>query len=201
MSKAQVDVTQLLRAWRGGDPSALNQAAPLIVNELRRTARRLMQREGRNRTLQPTALVNEIWIRLAGGNFNVDWKDRAHFFGICTHLMRQTLVDFSRKRNAEKRGAEVVFVTPESCEAGGVSGIPELVALDESLERLSRNDQRKGRIFELRFWGGLEIAEIAETLHVSEASVARDWRFIKAFLRKELFASREIRGSHSSETA
>jgi RNA polymerase sigma-70 factor, ECF subfamily len=146
-----------------------------------------MRRENVNLTLQPTALVNELWLRLATGNPDIDWQDRSHFFAICTRMMQKTLIDFGRRRSTEKRGAGLRFVPAEKYDPGEASSFPDLVALELALEKLARHDPRKAKVFELRFWGGLEVGEIAEVLEVSETSIARDWRFVKAFLKKELF--------------
>lgn len=183
------DITSLLHSWRRGDPEALNVLLPHIYDELRAIAGRLMSREHQNRTLQPTALVNEAVVRLIGGANKVNWADRAHFLGICAHLMRQVLVDRARKRVAEKRGGDIVQIPVDHHEQGHSSPVLDVLALNEALEVLGAEDPRKVSVFELRFFAGLEVEEVAEVLHVSSASVVRDWQFVKAWLQKELFSS------------
>ncbi len=187
MSEYQATVTQLLNSWSQGNASALDQIIPLLLRDLRQTAARVMRGEKSNLALQPTALVNELWLRLATGNHDIDFQNRAQFFALCSYLMRQTLTDYARRRNSDKRGGHAIVVSLDKCNLGRSDEITELVALDQALHKLSQQDPRKARVFDLRFWAGLEIAEIAQQLSVSDASVARDWKFIKAFLRKELF--------------
>jgi RNA polymerase sigma-70 factor, ECF subfamily len=178
-------VTHLLRAWNDGDPQALEHLLPLVEGELRRLARGYMSRERREHTLQPTALINEAFIRLAGAQ-SLQWQDRAHFFGIAAKLMRRVLVDHARARGFQKRGAlaEKISLSAESIPA------PEppldIVALDLALEALASKDERKSRVVELRFFGGLSVEETAEVLHVSPDTVKRDWRLAKLWLLRQL---------------
>jgi RNA polymerase sigma factor (TIGR02999 family) len=180
-------VTDWLLAWSRGDQSALESLVPLVHRELHRLARRYMRRESRHHTLQPTALVNEAYLRLVQAR-NVPWRDRAHFFAIAARLMRQILVDHARRRNYGKRGGDVVRVPLD--EAAVVSAEPggDLVALDEALRALAVVDERKSRVIELRFFGGLSVAETAEVLDVSSDTVLRDWRLGKAWLMRALDA-------------
>jgi RNA polymerase sigma factor (TIGR02999 family) len=180
-------VTHLLRAWSDGDQQALERLLPLVDAELRRLARGYMYRERRDHTLQPTALINEAFIRLAGAQ-NIRWQDRAHFFGICARLMRRVLVDYARARDFQKRG-----VRPEKVPLDEVSiPAPELpvdiLALDLALETLAITDERKSRVVELRFFAGLTTEETAEVLRVSPDTVKRDWRMAKMWLLRQLEA-------------
>ena len=178
-------VTDLLLAWRDGDESALNQLVPLVHVELARMARRHMAGERRGQTLQATALVNEVFLRLVDVQ-RVNWQNRAHFLAMVARLMRRVLVDAARARQAEKRGGEMVRVTFVEELAGGTDPAAELVNLDEALEALAQLDPRKGKVVELRFFGGLSLEEIAETLGVSTKTVMRDWDFARAWLQREL---------------
>lgn len=178
-------VTELLRAWSDGDQSALDQLIPLVYGELHRIARRLMAREQPGHSLQATALINEVYLRLIDRD-SVSWHDRAHFFAASAQMMRHILVDFARKKRFLKRGGGALRVSVG--EAAGVTGGPEmdLLALHEALTALAAFDQRKGQVVELKFFGGLSVAETAAVLGVSEETVLRDWKLAKAWLRKEL---------------
>ena len=178
-------ITQLLLKWSGGDSSAREELMPLVYDELRRLAAKYLRRERVNHTLQPTALVNEAYLRLIDQQ-KVRWQNRAQFFGLAARLMRNILVDHARNHQAAKRGGQHYSVSLSR--ADRVSDKPEidLVALHESLERLAANDQQKGRIVELRFFGGLTIEETAEVLEISHATVERDWKLARAWLRREL---------------
>jgi len=178
-------VTQLLRAWGNGDDEALERLTPLVEAELRRLARGYMARERRDHTLQITALVNEAFVRLTDAR-RVGWQDRAHFLGISARLMRRVLVDHARSRGYRKRGGGAQRVTLD--EGLIVSPEPDLdvVALDRALEALTAVDERKGRVIELRFFGGLSVDETAEVLHVSADTVKRDWRLAKLWLLRAL---------------
>jgi RNA polymerase sigma factor (TIGR02999 family) len=178
-------VTALLRAWGDGDDAALEQLTPLVEAELRRLARAYMARERRDHTLQPTALVNEAFLRLTEAR-RVRWQDRAHFLGISARLMRRVLVDHARARGYRKRGGGAERITL----VDGLVASPELaldvVALDRALNTLAAVDVRKGRVVELRYFGGLSVEETAEVLHVSPDTVKRDWRLAKLWLLHEL---------------
>jgi RNA polymerase sigma factor (TIGR02999 family) len=184
MSSPQ-DVTGLLRAWARGDRPALDALTPLVYEELRRLARSYLRREKPGHTLQPTALVHDAYLRLVDSRLP-DWRDRAHFYGVAAHLMRQILVDHARERNAVKRGGGAIHLSI----AEDLAVLPEhqidLVALDDALERLAACGPRKAQVVELRFFGGLNEDEIAEVLKVSAVTVRRDWQFSKAWLLREL---------------
>ncbi|HXI90018.1 MAG TPA: sigma-70 family RNA polymerase sigma factor [Blastocatellia bacterium] len=182
---ASHEVTQLLMAWNDGDQSALERLIPLVHAELHRIARRYMRNERAGHMLQTSALINEAYMRLIDAQ-QVHWQNRAHFFGIAAQLMRRVLVDFARSRSYKKRGGgafqvsldETMVITKERGE--------DLVALDEALSALSELDERKGRVVEMRFFGGLSEKEIAEALTVSPETVRRDWRLAKSWLRRRL---------------
>ena len=182
-------ITDLLLAWRGGDDAALSALVPLVHDELRRMARRHMAGERPGQTLQATALVNEAFLRLVDVR-RVNWQDRAHFLAMVARLMRRVLVDAARARQADKRGGELVRVTFDEDLAGGHDPVGELVMLDEALVALDQLDPRKGKVVELRFFGGLSLEETAEALGVSTKTVMRDWDFAKAWLRREMASAR-----------
>jgi len=179
------DLTQLLRAWGAGDEHALEQLIPLVYGELRKTAKRRMARERDGHTLQTTALINEVYVRLVDLD-GVGWQDRTHFFAICARLMRRILTDHARSRSYLKRGGDAVRVTFD--EALMVSPDPalDLVALDGALQKLAAMDSRKGKVVELRFFGGLSLEETAAVLKISSDTVTRDWNLAKAWLLREM---------------
>jgi RNA polymerase sigma-70 factor, ECF subfamily len=182
---AQDDVTRLLRAWGAGDESALEQLMPLVYEELRRLAHRYMAGEQPGQTLQTTALVHELYLRLVDVK-KVDWQDRAHFYALCARLMRRILIDFARSRTYQKRGGGATHVQlDEALTVSAVAG-SELLAVDDALQRLSAVDARKSQVVELRFFGGLTVEETAIALKVSPETVMRDWRLAKAWLLREL---------------
>ena len=179
------EVTQLLLAWNRGDQSALEKLIPLVHDELHRLARRYMRRERAGHTLQTTALVNEAYLRLIDADC-VHWQNRAHFFAISAQLMRRILVDFARARKYARRGGGATRVSlAEAVELAGERG-SDLVALDDALGALSEVDARKSRVVELRFFGGMNVQETAEVLHVSPETVMRDWKFAKVWLLREM---------------
>ena len=181
------DVTRLLQAWQAGDETALEPLLAATYPELRRIARNFFRGEARAVTLQPTALVHEAFLRLVGQN-RVDWKGRAHFLGIAATMMRRILVDRARARAAAKRGAAAgppITVVDPIARASGRAPI-DLLALDQALERLAGLDPQQARLVELRYFGGLTIDETAAALDISTATVERDWRSARAFLRREL---------------
>jgi RNA polymerase sigma factor (TIGR02999 family) len=185
-------VTTLLRAWRRGDQAAMERLAPLVYDELRRRARHYLRGERPNHTLQPTALVHEVYLRMVKLD-HVDWHDRAHFFAVAAQNMRRVLVDSARARRYQKRGGGAINVTFD--EALAVSDrSPDLVALDDALDVLAAQDERKARVVELRFFGGLTNEEIAEALGISTDTVTRDWQMAKLWLRREL--KKERRSAH-----
>jgi RNA polymerase sigma-70 factor, ECF subfamily len=179
------DVTQLLKAWAAGDEQSLELLTPLVYEQLRRVAQRHMANERRSHTLQTTALVHELYIRLVDCR-QTDWQDRAHFFAVSAHLMRRILIDFARSYRSQKRGGGVAPVLLD--EALIVCNRPDsnLVALDDALQLLAAVDARKGRIVELKFFGGLSIEEIAAVLKVSAETVVRDWRLAKSWLLRQM---------------
>ena len=179
------EVTQLLLAWSSGDESALERLTPLVYRELHRLAAVYMARERPDHTLQATALVHEVYLRLVDLQ-GVGWRDRAHFFAVAARTMRRILVDFARARGYQKRagaGERVSF--DESLTLAEPPGV-ELVALDDALNRLALIDNRKSQIVELRYFGGLQVDETAEALKVSPETVMRDWRAAKAWLYLQL---------------
>jgi RNA polymerase sigma-70 factor, ECF subfamily len=182
------DITQLLLAWERGDKSASDRLLPAVYDELHRQAARAMRRENEQHTLQATALVNEAWLRLVDQN-EVDWKNRAHFFGIAAQMMRRVLVDHARGRLAEKRGggAQQVTLSDIHADPGGGHDV-DILALHAALEKLAVLDPDQARLVELRYFGGLNIEETAEALGVSPATVKREWAVARAWLRRELAA-------------
>ncbi|HYK90359.1 MAG TPA: sigma-70 family RNA polymerase sigma factor [Acidobacteriota bacterium] len=179
------EVTRLLQAWGSGDRAALEQLTPLVYNELHRLAHSYMTRERSGQTLQTTGLVHEVYLRLVDVE-NIDWQNRSHFYGICARLMRRILVDFARSRNYQKRGGHFPHVELEEAATVSQTVGSELLAVDDALKRLAAVDSRKSEVVELRFFGGLTVAETAAVLRVSEETVARDWKLAKAWLLREL---------------
>lgn len=179
------EVTQLLVDWNNGDQAALERLLPLVNSELRKLAGRYMRRESPGHTLQTSALVNEAYLRLIDQR-NVQWQNRAHFFGIAAQLMRRILIDHARKANYQKRGGGALKVSLDEAAAVTEARAAELIAVDEALEKLTVMDARKGRIVELRFFGGLSLEETAEVMGVSSPTVQREWRAAKAWLRRML---------------
>jgi RNA polymerase sigma-70 factor (ECF subfamily) len=179
------DITNLLQAWCGGNPGALGQLIPIVHGELHRLASRYMASEQRDGTLQTTALVNELYLRLVDIR-RIAWKDRAHFFAVCSQLMRRVLVDLARSRKSLKRGGDTVLVPIDEHLASCPEEAIDLIALDSALDRLTAFDVRKSRIIELRFFGGLSVEETAAVLDVSVETVLRDWRLAKVWLFREL---------------
>jgi RNA polymerase sigma-70 factor, ECF subfamily len=182
------EVTQILHDWSGGDREAPERLMPHVYDELRRLARSFLARERGGHTLQPTALVNEAYLRLVDQT-RVNWQNRAHFYGIAASMMRRVLIDHARAHAADKRGGAAVRLSIDDIQLPLEQRAAGLVALDEALERLSRMDERKGRIVELRFFGGLSDEEIAEVLGVSTRTVLRDWKTARLWLYRELAQS------------
>ena len=183
------EVTEMLVAWSNGDESALERLIPLVHDELHRLAHRYMNQERPGHMLQTTALVNEAYLRLVDSS-HVRWQNRAHFFAVSAKLMRRILVDFARSRNYLKRGGNPVQVSLDKVFAITPEQDPDVVALDEALNALAAIDERKSRVVELRFFGGLNIEETAEVLNVSPDTVMRDWRLAKVWLLRELSAEK-----------
>jgi RNA polymerase sigma-70 factor (ECF subfamily) len=179
------NVTQLLKAWGDGEQQALDQLISLVYAELHRLAHRYMRRERSGHTLQPTALVHEVYERLVDLK-HVSWQNRAHFFGVSAHLMRRILVDYARSRRYTKREGQWRQVPLNEAVALFPDRQTDIVALDDALRALADIDPRKSRVVEMRFFGGLSIKEVAEVLKISEESVQRDWRLAKVWLLREL---------------
>jgi RNA polymerase sigma-70 factor (ECF subfamily) len=179
------DVTQLLQDWRGGDEAALEKLTRLVYDELRRLAARYLRGERRNHTLQGTALVHEAYMRLVGYT-ELEWQNRAHFFGVAARVMRQILIDHARKRQADKRGGGKQDVRLEEAVVFSAERPESLIALDDALESLALLDPEKSRIIELRYFGGLAIEEIAEVTGASVSTVRRHMRMAEAWLHREL---------------
>jgi RNA polymerase sigma factor (TIGR02999 family) len=179
------EVTALLKEWGAGDPGALERLMPLVYDELRRLAASQLRAERGNHTLQPTALVHEAYLRLVGQR-SVSWANRAHFFGIAAQMMRRILVDHARKRQAAKRNPGTVYVDLDASAEGKADRAPELLALDEALTELEKLDPRQARVVELRFFAGLSVEETAEVAGISTATVKREWKTARAFLRHEI---------------
>lgn len=187
------EITQLLRAWSAGDQGALQRLTPLVYNELHLTAQRYMAQERPNHTLQATALIDEVYVRLVGG-VRVSWQDRNHFFAVCARLMRRILTDFARSRRYLKRGGGVRRTTFDENLYISRQPTADLVALDEALTALAEVDKRKSDVVELRFFGGLSIAETAAVVGVSDETVKRDWRMAKLWLLREMRAEHRHAG-------
>src|SRR5262245_20859636 len=179
------EVTQLLIDWGKGDQAALDKLLPLVEEELRRLAGRNMRRESPGHTLQTSALVNEAYLRLIDQK-NVQWQNRAHFFAIAAQLMRRILIDHARRRQYAKRGGGALKVSLDEAAAVTEARAAELLAVDEALQKVTAMDARKGRIVELRFFGGLTEEETAEVMGISTPTVQREWRAAKAWLRRML---------------
>ncbi len=178
-------VTQLLKSWSAGDERALEQLAPLVYRHLHRIAQRYMREERSGHTLQATALVNEAYLKLVDCG-KVNWQDRAHFFAVSAKLMRRILIDFARSRGYLKRGGAPPQISLD--DAPSVCNEPDMniVALDDALKELSAIDERKSKVVELKFFGGLNVEETAEVLGISSDTVVRDWRLAKMWLLREL---------------
>jgi RNA polymerase sigma factor (TIGR02999 family) len=181
---ARERISKLLADWANRDPAAREQLVPIVYEELRRLAHYHMRGERAGHTLQTTALVNEVYLRLAGID-GLRWRDRAHFFAMAATLMRRVLVDYARQRGREKRGAGISVI---SLDENAVAAQPavDIVALDEALARLAAVDPQQSRVVELRFFAGLSVDETAEALGISPATVKRDWSTAKLWLYNEL---------------
>jgi len=179
------DITRLLLDWRSGKKAALDELTPLVYQELRKLAVSYLRRDRSDHTLQPTALIHEAYIRMVNQDLP-DWKSRTHFFGVASNLMRQILVDHARKHHAAKRGAGLKKVTLEEAVIYSNEKASNLLQLDDALTRLAEFDERKARVIELRYFGGLKVEETAEALGISVATAGRDLRMAEAWLRREL---------------
>lgn len=185
MDAARAEVTQLLQQWSNGQQQALDQLLPQIHGELRKLAASYLRRERPDHTLQPTALVNEAFLKLVDQRA-ARWQNRAHFFGIAAQAMRRILVDHARAVSASKRGGEWRKVPLEDASLMGPVRDIDLLALDEALTRLAALDSQQSRVVELRFFGGLTLEETAEVMRLSPATIGREWRMAKAWLSAEL---------------
>jgi len=179
------EVTQLLKAWTAGDEQALAKLTPLVYDKLHQVAHRHMAGERFGHTLQTTALVNEVYLKLVDCQ-QVQWQDRAHFLAISARLMRQILVDFARARGYQKRRGSAVHVPLEEAPSISLEPDSDLVALDQALKELATVDERKSKVVELKFFGGLTVEEIAQVTKTSIATVVRDWNLAKVWLLREL---------------
>jgi RNA polymerase sigma factor (TIGR02999 family) len=179
------EITRLLASWQQGDRSALEELFPLIRTELQRMALRQLQREQGGRPLQPSSLVQETFVRLLSKQ-PAGWENRGHFFAVASTVMRHLLVDHARRRHREKRGGAAPHVPLDGTDPLSPEQVEEIVAIDIALQRLAEWDERKSRIFELRFFGGLTLEETAEALGVGTRTVVREWRLARAWLRREL---------------
>jgi RNA polymerase sigma-70 factor, ECF subfamily len=178
-------ITQLLRKWSNGDEKALDQLMPLVYDELHRLAESYLRRERREHTLQPTALVNELFLKFSDQN-SMSWQNRAQFFGVAAQMMRRILVDHARAHYSVKRGGDRFPVSLTDVAVFGTQPDADILALHDVLNRLEDIDAVQGRIVELRFFGGLTIRETGEVMNISHATVEREWRTAKAFLKREL---------------
>ena len=185
-SLEQSEITRLLDRWNGGDREALPELMPLIVPDLRQIARKYMAQESVNHTLQPTALVNEVYLRLVGRR-TVSWRNRAQFFAFVAGMMRRVLVDHARKQKTSKRGSGSIRISfDESVRLPDQRRDPDVLALDEALHELSKLDPRQGRIVEMRYFTGLSVPEIAEVENISPTTVKREWRTARLWLYSHL---------------
>jgi RNA polymerase sigma-70 factor (ECF subfamily) len=178
-------VTALLKAWSDGDQTALDALLPLVEQELRRLARHYMRGERAGHTLQPTALVNEAYLRLVD-IAHVRWQNRAHFLAVAARTMRRVLVDMARAKGYQKRGGRVPLVPLDEVDVAAARPDADVVALHDALEALAAVDARKAHVVELRYFGGLTVEETAEVVGVAPETVMRDWKFAKAWLLREL---------------
>jgi len=188
---SKVEVTQLLKAWGSGDDKALELLTPVVENELHRLAHRCMARENPGHTLQTTALVNEVYLRLVDVHA-VNWQDRAHFFAISARMMRRILTDFARSRRYQKRGGGAVQITLDEALVVAPEKQADIMALDQVLTQFAALYPRQSQVVELRFYGGLDVQEVAEALKISPETVKRDWRFAKTWLLRALSEEKAV---------
>jgi RNA polymerase sigma-70 factor, ECF subfamily len=186
MSEQQsVEITKILQDWNDGSEDAKERLLPFVYDELKRQARVLMSRERSDHTLQPTALVHEAFLRLTEQT-GIDWKNRSHFYGIASRLMRQILVDHARQHATQKRGNHPIHFSLDDVQVAAVQRAGSILAMDEALERLEKFAETQARIVEMRFFGGMNNQEIAESLDVSERTVGREWETARLWLYREL---------------
>jgi RNA polymerase sigma factor (TIGR02999 family) len=196
-SRQSQDLTKLLQRWSAGDRDAAEQLLALAYDELHRIAGLCFARERRDHTLQTTAVIHEAYLNLTQGK-PIDWRDRSHFFRLMARVMRRVLVDHARDRSCLKRGGQAGRVTLDESGLVGADKGPDLIALDDALLDLERNDPEKAAVVELRFFGGLTIEETAEHLEVSPATIVRQWRVARAWLYRELHGRGETSGELSA---
>lgn len=185
MNFGEQDVTKMLEAWSEGDNAALEQLMPVVYDELHRMAKHYMQSQPSGHTLQTTALIHEAYLKLAEGR-EKRFTNRAHFFAVAARAMRHILVDYARMRHRKKRVGATQIISLENAAIVSVERASEIVALDEALKNLAAEDERKASVVELRYFGGLSVEETSEVLKISPETVARDWRFAKTWLLREL---------------
>jgi RNA polymerase sigma-70 factor (ECF subfamily) len=184
------EITQLLQTWGDGDEESLTKLIPLVYEALHQAAHRCMIPERPGHTLQTTAVINEVYLRLIDVKAS-SWQNRAHFFALCAQLMRRVLTDFARSRSSAKRGGDALHVSLDETMILSQESWPELAAIDEALQGLAAFDPRKAQVVELKYFGGLSVEETAEVLKVSRETVIRDWKLAKAWLLRDL-----SRGKH-----
>jgi RNA polymerase sigma factor (TIGR02999 family) len=185
MPSPDEEITGLLINWSNGDQAALEELLPLVERELHRLAHSYMRREDPNHTLQTTALINETYVRLVDQK-RVKWQNRAHFFGIAAQIMRRFLSNYARDQHRAKRGGRAIQVSLSEIAVMASEKAKELIALDEALQKLALVHERKSRVVELRYYGGLSVEETAEILNISSETVLRDWRYARAWLHREM---------------
>lgn len=186
VSTTESPITQFLSELRNGEKGSIDKVLPLVYDELRRLAKSHLRNERSDHTLQPTALVAEAYIRLVGQN-EIDWQNRAHFFGVAARLMREILIEYARSRNRLKRGGEFqTQIALDEAVSFGIERSLDIIAVDEALSKLEALDERQARIVEMKFFGGLTVEEIGEVLDVSPATIKREWASAKLFLNRIL---------------
>lgn len=185
MDKPPNEITEQLIAWSNGDAAALDKLIPVVYQELRRMADQYLRREDLSHSLQPTALVHEAYLRLIDQT-KVEWQNRAHFFGVAAQMMRRILIDHAKTKHRLKRGGTAIKVSLDENVNISQERATELIALDDALQELAQMDERKSRIVELRYFGGLSVDETAQVLGVSDKTVMRDWNLAKAWLYQQL---------------
>lgn len=182
---ADTDITALLVEWNNGDKSAMEKLLPLVERELHRLAHSYMRREDPQHVLQTTALINETYLRLVDQR-KVQWQNRAHFFGIAAQIMRRILLNYARDQNRQKRGGKAIHVSLSQAQILPGEQDREIISLNDALTKLEAIDERKAKVVEMRFFGGLTVEEVAEVLDISAITVMRDWAFAKAWLSREM---------------
>ena len=185
MTTESTEITRYLQDWRNGNTSALDEVLPIVYGELRKIARRYRAKERGEHTLQTTEIINEAYLKLLNQNEN-DWQDRTHFFAVASRVMRNLLVDYARTKNYQKRGNGAEKISLEDAALFTPEPDEKILALDEALKNLAKYDERKSKIVELRYFGGLSALETAEVIGVSEITVKREWLKAKAWLYKEI---------------